>query len=252
MADEETYPGGLAGLQKLTRKRRRPFHGYEDVLPAENQDLLPFLTDPTPPPGPVDVTPGHISHRAGQIATEFEGRPKILWLHAVCIAITRHDDPPAIAGRLFRRIWLEHGEFMLEHLSVRWKISAIATFRDVGATESERRIGMALAIFLNLTKLHETERTYSQTQPGRPYTLADRAKGNIALDMGVFTFPNGDLDLNLMHYLWEEAALSDPIIRPLALDLLQSFNKDNRTVFRRLRKMRQKFLHRQAKRKENK
>ena len=61
--------------------------------------------------------------------------------------------------------------------------------------------------------------------------------------MDAFSLVDGGLDVNMLGRLWEEAD-RDPVIRPLAHDMLQRLIDDPRTVFRRLHRLRSRKLRR--------
>ncbi|MGR3435906.1 MAG: hypothetical protein ACU0CO_13620 [Shimia sp.] len=245
MQDGRTYTwrGGLDALRKLAARRQRPFLGVDDVLPPADVDLAPYrdeIVQPFKLPT-IPVPRGHALGKYKELSDEFEGRPHLLLLHGFVIAVLRHDDPPPAAAALFQRLWAEEGAALMADLDVRWMISAVATFRDHGTTEAQRRTGMALSLLFNLVKLYETERQYSGRRPGEPFAPEDRAKHPMALDMAPFSVQHGDLDRNLLLYVWEDAEATDPVLRPLALHLLDTLNADRRTVFRRLKRMRAKM-----------
>ncbi|MGR3493259.1 MAG: hypothetical protein ACU0DW_14465, partial [Shimia sp.] len=172
---------GLEELQRLAENRRWPFDDT-DILPPADCDFAPFKARPTERNAPRKNTQSAITKMA-ELSEEFEGQPELLTLHGLLIALLRHDNPPPKAALLFQRLWAEEGEWLIEHLDLRWKISAVATFRDHGTTEGQRKVGIALAVFFNMMKLYETERMFSDKAPGEPWPLRNRQTVPMAMDM---------------------------------------------------------------------
>ncbi|MEM9855702.1 MAG: hypothetical protein AAF841_14835 [Pseudomonadota bacterium] len=243
---QESFPGGLPALQAQAASRRQQYHGWEGLLPAQDIDFTEWKAALTAPIMKGDEPSGHIIPKAAQLSAEFADAPIVLWLHALLIAMARRDPLPDQARRLFLRLWAEETPFLLERLDFRWKISAAATFRDIGETEEDRRAGMALAILFNLLKLTDSERALSGLHPARPEPRRKRATQKLALNQDVFALKTGDLDANLILYVWEAAAGAGPALAPLAAELMTALNQDRRSVFRRLSTLRQRAMAQDA------
>ncbi|MGR3467257.1 MAG: hypothetical protein ACU0CI_05205 [Shimia sp.] len=238
-----TWEDGLEELQQLAENRRWSFDDA-DILPPADCDFAPLKAQMTERNAPLKNPMSAITKRA-ELSEEFEGRPELLTLHGLLIALLRHDNPPPKAALLFQRLWAEEGAWLIDALDLRWKVSAVATFRDHGTTEAQRKVGLALAVFFNLMKLYETERMFSDKAPGEPWPLRNRQTVPMAMEMFPFAIRTGDLDRNLILYLWEECDAADPVIRPLALHLMEGFNADHRNIFRRFKRLRAR-IDRQA------
>ena len=244
----ELYEGGFGALMRMLEKRQRRFDGIEDVLPAVDCDLGALLKQPTaPPPVPYEQIPRYTAGRKWvQLQAEFEGQPALLHLHAMLIAISRRDDPPAEAVDLFLRIWDEQGKAMADLLSVRWLISAATTFSDIGRTGDQRACGMALSILFDSIKLHDSERRLSG-QPGRrPFRrMKARKRFPVAFGMPAYSFKGGDLDQIMLARIWQLCE-RDGTIRPLGMAMLRLVMHDPRSIFGRVQELKKQRLAREG------
>lgn len=236
--DYGSFPGGLEYLTKRAQNRSHPFDGTEAYLPAADAQIATWLTEQFDGIAETDrsTTRRTIENKARNISEEFVGQPIMLFMHALLISVLRHDSPPPVAVTLFQRIWAEHGDWMLDNLTNRWKLSAIVTFKDFGKNEAQRRPALALSVFFNTALIHETERTYSGLLPSQLFNWRDRVNPDMFLGLHRHALKTGDLDRNMFLYLWRECENADPVVRPLALDLINRFNEDRGTVFRRLKR----------------
>ncbi len=240
--DAATFPGGLDWLRMMREPRVLPFTEVEAALPPPDVDFAPLKTALVPPQATPVTKARKAADKALRIAEEFAGQPQLLTLNALLIAIQRRIEPPQRAIDLFQRLWREEADWLIANHRTRWLISSAATFRDCGVNEAQRRTGLTLAMLFNLIKLHEVERLFSGLDPAQVHRLGDRVSAPIALDMGFYSLTNGDLDRNLFHDIWENCVATDPVLRPLAVHLIEALNGDRRTVFARLKQVKmQKF-----------
>lgn len=245
----DLYPGGFAKLMKMLEKRQRRFDDIDGILPAADIDLAALFDTPTEPPAMPhsEVVRYTAARKWVQLQTEFAGQPQILHLHAMLIAISRRDDPPAAALDLFFRIWDEHGDRLAPLLSVRWLISTATTFSDVGRTGDQRACGMALSILFDTIKLHDSERRLSG-QPGRrPFRpMKARKKFPVAFGMPPYSFKGGDLDEIMIARIWQLCE-RDRTIRPLGVTMLRLVMTDPRSIFARVRELKKLRSAKEAK-----
>ncbi|MCP4819015.1 MAG: hypothetical protein GY883_07490 [Shimia sp.] len=239
-----TYPGGFAKLVNNAPEARLQYSGIDAFLSDLSAEGLGSLAQNTLPESPpAEDLAESAAEKYAQLRTQFSGQSELLALHALTIAAARRRDPPAIAQQLFLDIWQHHAPPLLKHLDTRWKISALVTFRDFGTTEAQRRCASELSVFFNLTKLYESERLYSGFTPDTAFPILNRTRAHLTLRLSPYSLRGGDLDRNLMAMLWLSAE-EDPILRPLACNLLTAVNKDKNTLFRRLRLMKRAFKNR--------
>ena len=241
-----TYPEGWDAAIARYEARRAPMDfGDNEALPPVDCPLAPRVLASIAPPGPLPPRPSLYARKRHALAEELQGLPERALLHALLISTLRKRAWPDHAPALFRRLWAEEGDTLRACLPGRWLISGAITFADHGASEGERMLGQSLKVLFSLLKLTEFERLYSGVEPAQPFRLGQKAKAPLPLGMEPFSLKDGGLDVNLLAPM-VQAARVEPVLGPLALDLLDRLNADPGTVFRRLALMRDKLAQRQA------
>ncbi|GGX57262.1 hypothetical protein GCM10007385_27650 [Tateyamaria omphalii] len=241
--DTPIHRGGYAGLMKFLEKRQRPFENAADLVPPVDTDLK-VLWDTKVPATTLsfsDVPRYDIRHKHLGLQMEFEGAPQILLLHALLIAMSRRNTPPAGAMPLFFRMWREEGHALAMTLNVRWLISAATTFADCGETGDQRALGMGLSTLFDLVKLHDSERR-STGKPGNEKSKFVRLKRRppLGLSMPPYSIENGDADKVMLARFWQLAE-RDATIRPLAMRMLHMLMEDKATIFARMQAYKDKI-----------
>lgn len=234
-----TYPGGFDAVLAQMEGRREPMtFGPGEGFPPPDADLS-HLTRETlgKPSRALRDSTSSFAAKSRELHREFEGRPAILHLNALLIACLRRRAQPPGTAALFVRLWQAHSDFLIAHLDARWLVSSVTTFGDHGLTQAQRVTGTAMNVLFNTMKLHETERLFSGTAPDTPFD-GPKAAGPLPLGMDAYAIVGGGLDVNMLGRIWLDAA-EDPVIAPLAHHLLEALNADDRSVFRRLRLMRE-------------
>lgn len=235
----DIYPGGFAMLLSKLEKRQRYLEGIDDILPAQDIDLVSLFEESVPPP----VMPEDLKTRPAALQkwlalqAEFEGQPQILHLHAMLIATSRRVDPPEVCIALFQRIWAEHGRDIAKLLNMRWMISTATTFSDIGTTGDQRAGGMALSILFDSIKLHDSERRISG-RPGRsPFLPSNgRKRFPLPLNMTPYSLKRGDLDRIMLARIWQLCE-RDTVLRPLGFAMLRMLMGDPRSIFARVQEL---------------
>jgi hypothetical protein len=245
-----TYPGGIAAVLEEMDARRDPLAFAEgEALPPCDVDLAPLKAARVP-------APAQDAERRAPIASpnrrkflalreELQGHSELACLHGLLVAHLRKAAQPPHTAALFLRLWTEEADHLLEELDLRWQVSALTTFGEHGATEAQRTVGEALSVLCGMMKLYETERRYSGFGASKSFRLKRRSHAALPLDMDPFSLDAGGLDVNMLGRLWRMAE-GDPVIRPLAHNVLDRLMHDPRTVFRRLRRMRVRKARRAA------
>lgn len=235
MSDHETYEGGFDALMQRALGRRDALEFAEgEALPPLDVDLVPLLTQITTQDPPVSRSTFEQKKRTLQ--AEFNGEPALCCLNGLLIAVLRKTEYPDHAPALFHRIWEEHSDFLLKNLQMRWLVSSITTFGDVGLNAEQRLNGRTLTMLFGAMKLYEFERLYSGLPPSKPYTTRNKNRAALPLDMQSFSLQAGGLDVALLSRLWEDSEL-DPVVEPLAKHLLREINHEPHSIFRRLKSM---------------
>ncbi|PUB13226.1 hypothetical protein [Yoonia sediminilitoris] len=237
---KETFPGGIRALIARYQRRRSRLtpHAGEDLAPLDIDfkalAQIPLPKQPLPRPEGLS----RIAKKRHFLLGELAGQSELAMLHGMLVAHLRKHTHPDHAPALFRRLWTEEQEWLLANLDLRWLVSAVITFADVGETEADRRLAQSLKIFFSLMKLYEAERVYSGHAPQKPFGLGKRAKTPLPMGMQDFSLLRGDLESGLLAPLWQDSH-DAPAIGPLVRHLLNALNTDDGTIFRRFALMRQ-------------
>ncbi|WP_127112413.1 hypothetical protein [Shimia sediminis] len=249
-SEDLTYPSGLQELSERHNSRRKPFDFGEESLPALDIDLT-GLRDRIVPASATTRQKGeplrgtHWMRKRRKIAEEFVGNSELAYLNALLISNLRKTDAPPQTAPLFLRLWAEEHEHLIAALDLRWKVSSIMTFADHGATDVQRQVGQAMRMLFAMMKLYEFERLYSGFKPRKLFGLGNRKRAALPMQMEKFSLTNGGLDANTLAPVWE-LALTDRGIAPLANHLFEELNRDDGTIFRRLRRMRDELTEKRA------
>ena len=234
----------MAGILEQMNARRAPLSFAEgESLPPLDCDLQALAGTRVSVPDESTRALSDNARKSWDIAHELDGQNALLHLNGLLIAHLRKRSQPPHTADLFLRLWAEHADLLLTEMDLRWKVSSLTTFGDHGTTPAQRSTGLALSTLFGAMKLYESERLYSGREADRPFTLDGRASGPLPLQMNAFSLQDGGLDANLIGRLWDEAE-TDPVIRPLAQDMLQRLVDDPRTVFHRLHRLRVRKLRR--------
>lgn len=241
-----TYPGAPASLIDHWNQRRRALgFALGEALPPLDTDLAALRGARVPAGEALPPRPSSHAQKRHEVRQDLAGFTELAALNALLIAHLRKRRFPRHAPALFRRIWAEEGPALLAELPARWLISSVITFGDHGATEGERRLGLAMNVFFSLTKLYEYERTSTGLAADAAQPLRRARLLTLPLDMPGFSLLQGGLDVNLLAPLWQMAA-AEPVAGPPACRLLDLLNDDPRGLFRRLAQMRGALRERKA------
>lgn len=236
----ENYHGGFYALMKRLEKRETPFDDPLSVLPPVDTDLDALKTSLiTSAPDTTDMPEGRLiaQRKRALFWAEFLGKPELLALHALCIAILRRRSAPKEARQLFLRMWAEHGAYLAEELPVRWLISAATTFADHGETIDQRLGGQGLMMLFDLIKLHDSERRQSgrKNSDGFPRKRGGPTPDALGFDLAPYSLATGDLDKNLLARLWRYSE-NDPVLQPLGFRMLRMVMQEPRSIFGRIQR----------------
>ena len=237
--DDTTFPGGIRTLLPQYQKRRALLtHHAGEELPPMDVDFAPLAHQPLPPqenPRPEGLS--RVAKKRHMLLGELPGQTELALLHGLLVSHLRKHTYPDHAPALFRRLWAEQEDWLLDNLPTRWLISAVITFADHGDTEADRKLAQSLNILFSLMKIYEAERCFSGLPPQEPFRMKNRNKSPLPMGMKDFSVLQGDLEANLLAPLWRDSKDADSI-GPLVRRLLTALNHDNGTVFRRLSLMR--------------
>ena len=89
---------------------------------------------------------------------EFSGQSELLWHHAKLIVLIRREYHTSKTYNEFRSLWEQESAFLLQHLSMRWLISATDTFTDHDKDANVRAAAMLCSMLTILVNMQESER----------------------------------------------------------------------------------------------
>lgn len=212
--------------------RRLPVQKHQfSILPDRDVDLISLrsrIITEYPPERPQGSRSNINSHWAS-LRYSFREQSELLALHALSVSYLRRSTPfTHDALYLFRRIWSEQNDFMLEHIDARWLISALQTFYDHPETAGERTAGGMGFMYGNLIKVYETER-------------AAEARGEIRKDAkfrnrsfrGLYGFKPGDDIFANLHVLLYDASLDGGLAGAPLLRFME-MAAENEIIFSRM------------------
>lgn len=247
-----SYPQGFAALRDEVTAQREAFAFQEGDLPDPALDFAPLKTQLIPREGPWSG-PRPVRYDYAQNAAwmrfRFGGQSALCHLAACLIMLSRRENMPPDMVDLWHRLWDEEAAFLVEHLNVRWKISALRTFGSHGRSELERRLGREIFLVTGMMKLADSERNFSGHGASDHFKLGNRKNDPVALGLEAYSVPTGDLDLHILAMLSDTVeALSGTGAGLLGRDVLTQIDAAPDTVFRRLMVIRDKFRRSRQKR----
>lgn len=233
-----TYKGGFTRLiPHQGGKQAGHYEGMQALLSEladRGLDALQSAITQAPKQAPKAAVTA--AQKLDQLSAELAGQPMLVTVHALVIAASRRQDPPALAQRLFLDMWRVKSAVLLQNLDTRWALSALITFRIFGENEVQRLTAAELDVLFSMTKLYESERLFSGVSPDQLFRRSRAIKVAMPLGLEPYSLSRGDLDRNLLGRLWLNAE-QDPVLRPLACRLLNEVNREKGSVFRRLNVM---------------
>ncbi|MGO4853221.1 hypothetical protein [Phaeovulum sp. W22_SRMD_FR3] len=240
----ESLPGGFTAACAALAQSEAPFVNAPPLdaeLDLAARAAAPLVA-PAGPPEPADFS--DFAARARNLAREMAAEnPDARQLHhdlACCIMRLRRRAPDPAAYPLFHRIWRDEGARLSQELPIRWQVSSAQVFADHGTGVEERMLGAEIALLFGLVKLHESERRFSGLPAWQIHPAAKPHPGPLPLGLSAFAIEGGDLARNLLARIWRRAEAAEPSpVAALARQLLRSLEASDRTVFRRLARMRQ-------------
>lgn len=98
-----------------------------------------------------------LNEHVEQLKHEFVGQPELSHYHASLIVLIRRDIDTQDNYKKFKALWLAERDFLLQHLNIRWLISACDTFIDYDEDTTLQAILMNAIVLINTIKAQETE-----------------------------------------------------------------------------------------------
>lgn len=187
-----------------------------------------------------------VSEHFAHVRPEFSGLPELCFTQAQLVILIRRKIALDENLREFSALWEDEAEFLAQHLSSRWLISACDTFADYGERE-RRAMATMLVILVNTVKLAETERLSLQdkTSLREKYDfIAERYRRKEPLElwdsMTAYSPYAGDMPKNMFRRM---AVLTDAdnVMRSIARALVQRMIEAD-TLLGRLARINPQFL----------
>lgn len=168
-----------------------------------------------------DLTEHHATLRQ-----EFSGQPELVFHHAFLIVLIRRDHDLQTTFQQFEQLWKEHTDWLLQHLNIRWLVSACDTFADHSPSPTERALGLATSVLANTVKIYETENVMSHHMQASydSALVAEVQQKAIPLMEGMSCFTVGTDD-TLRNMVWRvQAQQSGTVCGQILFEVLKRFN----------------------------
>lgn len=179
----------------------------------------------------------NIEQHVKNLRAEFVGTSELLHYHASLIVMIRRDYELHANVNRFEQLWEQERDYLLEHLNMRWLVSAADTFADHASAPLVRALMLNVAILFNTVKMQETERFLQDaaTLSDKPEHHQRLTAGRIDLMDGTSAFAVGTDDtLRNMRWRIDEIAQLHPL-GGLLTEIFQRLQTED-SVYQRFRK----------------
>lgn len=203
-----------------------------DVNFSELKALILDLGEPVQTYGSDKSLEGHF----GNLKREFSGQSELLFYHAQLIVLLRREFELADTYSKFKTLWAEEGEFLCEHLNIRWLVSACETFTDHDADQRLQAVAFQGSMLANIIKIYETERKLTGTEDAAiDQDKAERLHDDLLpLFEGMSCFAIGTDD-TLRHLRWRlDKMFDEPIVGPILKTIFDRMQNED-TAFHRMK-----------------
>lgn len=169
---------------------------------------------------------------------EFVGQPELNHYHASLIVLIRRDIDVQQNYEKFKALWSIERDFLLEHLNIRWLISACDTFIDHDEDMTLQAILMNAIVLINTIKAQETEAILCNLQyqenESIKYTLQNE---RVALFDGTSALAVGTDD-TFRNMRWRlEKVCANHELGQIVMEIFDRVqNEENNNVYSRARK----------------
>lgn len=160
-------PGALHKFFSLSRWQRRFGAARLNVLHTGDEDFEALKTTLIDA-GESVLSRGSakdIQQHHATLRQEFSGQPELCFHHAMLIVMIRREIDVANTFLRFQNLWQQHEAWLLEHVNIRWLVSACDTFADHSQNASERSLALTTALLMNTVKVYETENVMTEHHP---------------------------------------------------------------------------------------
>lgn len=178
----------------------------------------------------------NVDNHLKNLRSEFAGASELLHYHASLIVMIRREYKIQRNFTRFEQLWAQEQDYLLEHLNIRWLVSAADTFADHSSDPVARALALNVAILFNTVKMQETERFLQQTEQLKDdqERHTQLTAGRIDLLDGTSAFAVGTDDtLRNMRWRMDEIAQLHPVGK-LLTEIFQRLQNED-TVYQRFR-----------------
>ncbi|WP_201526078.1 hypothetical protein [Psychrobacter frigidicola] len=164
---------------------------------------------------------------------QFIGQSELCFYHATLIVLLRRNYKPEETFAEFERLWITETVYLLNHLSLRWIISACDTFIDHTTDTTRAAILMNVTTLINTLKVYETEQFLQQNPNSEPLPLvADKVdvlyRSDLPLYEGLTYFRIGTDDtLKHMRSRYENFYDADKLAATMLLFVFDKLQTNN-------------------------
>lgn len=167
-----------------------------------------------------------LNEHLAKVRREFIGQSELLYLHAMLTVLIRREADVEANYERFKNLWLTERDFLLEHLDLRWLLSACDSFVDHDTDPVLRAVALNGPMLLNTVKLAETERfilgVNAERTPDVQASLDALWSHRVGLFDGVTAFiPGTDDTLRNMRWRIEDVCR----LHPLGAVVLEIFDR---------------------------
>lgn len=192
-------------------------------LPGSGDDtrtLLPVIVETGEEARQILGRKADIEEQLLKLAIEFGGQPFILFYHAGLVAHLRRNIDVDKNWARFKRLWLEHTDYLLTNFNSRWLISACDTIVDHSEDSAERAMALCGTTLMAMIKLYETERLacHSSSEALKDY-VAPKPTPPLFDGLMSYGVGRGDMIRNFLRRLqrpFPERLLASKIVQELA------------------------------------
>ena len=170
------------------------------------------------------------------------GESELCFYHNTLVILMRRKYKTDKTFAEFERLWEAESDYLLEHLSLRWIVSACDTFIDYSDDTSRAAILMNVITLMNTLRVHETRSFLQLSANAEPMTLLDEKTeklyaGDLPLYDGLTYFRIGtDDSLRNMRKRYSKFLKVDKLATTILLAVFEKLQNNN-SAFATLREL---------------
>lgn len=173
---------------------------------------------------------------------QFIGQSELCFYHATLIVLLRRGYKIDSTFADFEALWTTEMDYLLEHLSLRWLISACDTFIDHSKDNTRAAILMNAVTLVNTLRIYETKHFLQNTSDNQtPFFVQKNIEtlyhGDLPLYDGLTYFRiNSDDTLKNMRSRYESFIKKDQLAATILLSIFDRF-QTNKSAFATIRSL---------------